>query len=405
MTSTLHLPSLMPANCSPAKTTETSPLIDYRCPQDDAWYNVRLQLRGGDKLRIMFCDFSEGCDELYGADAFDDEESLEAFLHRFRSRSLQLQDRGCDRVVKGILVCASCHLAKDEVRFYDALVLSVNPSIHSLQEGDCRCRFELLWQHGPLNGQKALAGIEHICLLQPQGTNTNLTLKKFIDIVKGKLKIKVHASEPKPIHCASDVAQNSIPESARDVSTPSTTSHCSEYMPGCTTKRSKEQHHLASNSLDTRYSKVKHKLKNSGRGRNSGEDVSEGDFDMGGESLHHEILKKKASCYFFTIDNMEKDLSPFKLMQFIHEYLGIPCSTFVCPSAAHEFCTRGFILVDKKVHASKIMDFLLNTEYIIVSSRGRLPPLYSHLHQHIFYTALQAKRIKLGEKILVPKKN
>lgn len=91
--------------------------------------------------------------------------------------------------------------------------MQVNPSIHALQEGECRCKFELLWQYGPLKGKKTILGIEHVCLINSGVTVVNLTLEKFLDIVKEKLKVKDNQSELDLGSCTSDPMQKSKPES------------------------------------------------------------------------------------------------------------------------------------------------------------------------------------------------
>lgn len=109
-------------------------------------------------------------------------------------------------------------------------------------------------------------------------------------------------------------------------------------------------------------------------GRSSSEsmiDNSEQDFDMGGQSLQKCQQYEKKRTYFCRIDNLEKDLSPFTLQHFVEEHLGIPCLAFICPSIAHEFFSRGFILLKERHQADMLMDFLLNREYIIVSLKGR----------------------------------
>ncbi|PKU63455.1 uncharacterized protein LOC110095949 [Dendrobium catenatum] len=342
-----------------ADAAEVSPIMDFRA-QDDAWYSVRLRLKG-DKLLVMYCDFPQESDEIYSVEGFPNIESVEEFRKRFRPSSSQLQDTNCDAVVKGMMVCAANRLAVDDLRYFDAIVESVNPSIHALQEGDCRCKFQLLWQYGPLKGKKTILGIEHVCLIKFQETVVNLTLQKFLDIVKEKLK--------------AEDTQNSKPETRYDLS-PITNSASTSQIPSSSTlhKSKKPQLDSSRSMLHIRASKQEEISILTARGRSSSESMSENleqDFDMGGQSLGKYQKIKKKITYFCRIDNLEKDLSPFTLKHFVQEHLGIPCFAIICPSISHEFCTRGFILLEEKHQADMLMDFLLNIEYIIVSLKGR----------------------------------
>lgn len=62
-------------------------------------------------------------------------------------------------------------------------------SKHKFSEGEsiCTCTFRVLWQHGPMAGEKSIAGVENICL--PQSKNVeNQTLNHFLDIARRKLE-------------------------------------------------------------------------------------------------------------------------------------------------------------------------------------------------------------------------
>ncbi|KAL0919328.1 hypothetical protein M5K25_011416 [Dendrobium thyrsiflorum] len=356
-----------------ADAAEVSPVMDFRA-QDDAWYSVRLRLEG-DKLLVMYCDFPQESDEKYFVEGFANIESVEEFRKRFRPSSSQLQDKNCDTVVKGMMVCAANQLPMNDLKFFDAIVESVNPSIHALQEGDCRCKFELLWQYGPLKGKKTILGIEDVCLIKSQETVVNLTLEKFMDIVKEKLEAEDKRSEPKLGSCFFNLAQNSKPETRYDLS-PMTNSASTSQIPSSSTLHKSKKPQLDSHRsmLHTRASKQEEISNHTARGRSSSEstiDYLEQDFDMGGQSLGKYQNFKKKITYFCRIDNLEKDLSPFTLKHFVQEHLGIPCLAIICPSISHEFCTRGFILLEEKHQADMLMDFLLNREHIIVSLKGR----------------------------------
>ncbi|KAK8926204.1 hypothetical protein KSP39_PZI018050 [Platanthera zijinensis] len=370
----------------PSQAAELLPLVEFRAADDDAWYSVRLRL-ADHKLRIMYCEFSEASDVVFSAESFPDLESIEKFRQRFRHISMQLQDRDCDRIVKGMQVCASQRFGEEELKFYDAAVQSVNPSIHPLQEGQCRCKFELLWQHGPLNGKKSIVGIADLCLITSQVTVCNLILEKFLDTVKEKLLSKI--GEQQNMHDFSPVTvstcTNQIPSSPIAHKLKKSQQHFGSSMDQTASLPDPAKRRLGETERRQREDVVRPRLmralesetilKSTARGRSSNESMDdnlEQDVDMGGQSLQKCIkIEKKRTFYFCRIDNLEKDLSPFTLMHFIHEHLGITCSAIVYPSTSHEFCTRGFILVDGSHQYHKLMGFLLNREYFIVSLRGR----------------------------------
>lgn len=90
-------------------------------------------------------------------------------------------------------------------------------------------------------------------------------------------------------------------------------------------------------------------------------EMSEQDKDIGGAGNY----------YLIFIENLEKDLSPVSIMEFVHEEVSIPCQAIVCRSLSSELCTRGNILLDGKKNFEKLCEFLDSPDRIIVSSRGR----------------------------------
>ncbi|XP_008380013.4 uncharacterized protein [Malus domestica] len=75
--------------------------------------------------------------------------------------------------------------------------------------------------------------------------------------------------------------------------------------------------------------------------------------------------------YIMAIENMEKGLSPLKIVEFIHQQLSISCQAFVSPSLSSEWYTRGTILLNSRKNVDKLSDFLESTDHIIISSSGR----------------------------------
>lgn len=75
--------------------------------------------------------------------------------------------------------------------------------------------------------------------------------------------------------------------------------------------------------------------------------------------------------YLMLVENLEKDLTPVRLMEFVHEQVSISCRAFIFPSLSSEIYTRGYILLDSITNFEKLRGFLDNPNHIIVSSRGR----------------------------------
>ena len=94
--------------------------------EDDAWYAVRLVLRG-ETLTVEYEDFSSDYSDVFKAGEFTTLADVESFGRRFRRVSLQLQDSQCGKVIQCMTVCASHAFNDDDVRFYDAVVEEVPP--------------------------------------------------------------------------------------------------------------------------------------------------------------------------------------------------------------------------------------------------------------------------------------
>uniref|UniRef100_A0A1D1XR38 Phosphoribosylaminoimidazole-succinocarboxamide synthase n=1 Tax=Anthurium amnicola TaxID=1678845 RepID=A0A1D1XR38_9ARAE len=184
----------MPPKRNPAAASPQPCGIDFRASDDDGWYGVQLCVERGDgdgrRLRVMYCDFPEVCDETFTSGGFADEEDLEEFSRRFRASSGQLQDWECGEVVEGMTVCASYAFGEGDVRFYDAVVEEVCFSDHKIIEGDevCTCTFVLLWQHGPNAGRKTSTGIEHVCLLKQRSKLIDPALDLFLELSRKSIK-------------------------------------------------------------------------------------------------------------------------------------------------------------------------------------------------------------------------
>nr|XP_011465065.1 PREDICTED: uncharacterized protein LOC101311101 isoform X2 [Fragaria vesca subsp. vesca] len=86
---------------------------------------------------------------------------------------------------------------------------------------------------------------------------------------------------------------------------------------------------------------------------------TEHDMDIGG------------TPYMLLVENLEKGISPFSIMEFIHQQVTISCQASVWPSKLSEAYTRGTIVVDSKSNLDKLSNFLENPDHLIISSKGR----------------------------------
>ncbi|RVX08149.1 hypothetical protein CK203_017754 [Vitis vinifera] len=118
--------------------------------EDDAWYAIRLVLRG-ETLTVEYEDFSSDYSDVFKAGEFTTLADVESFGRRFRPVSLQLQDSQCGKVIQCMTVCASHAFNDDDVRFYDAVVEEVENNEHSFEDGEeeCFCNFILFWKDDP----------------------------------------------------------------------------------------------------------------------------------------------------------------------------------------------------------------------------------------------------------------
>ncbi|KAK2986451.1 hypothetical protein RJ640_011889 [Escallonia rubra] len=95
------------------------------------------------------------------------------------------------------------------------------------------------------------------------------------------------------------------------------------------------------------------------------------DEDMAAESFDMNSIKESSSHHFVIIENLEKDLLPSSIMEFIHKQTSVSLQAYVLPSLSSESYTRGVIMLDSRAKLKKIIDFLSNPDHIIMSSTGR----------------------------------
>lgn len=90
------------------------------------------------------------------------------------------------------------------------------------------------------------------------------------------------------------------------------------------------------------------------------------DKDLGGSNM-----RESGIHHFILIENLEKDLSPSSIMEFIHKQTSISAEAYIFPNLSSESFTRGAIVVECKEKLKKMYDFLNNPDHIVTSSRGR----------------------------------
>ncbi|WOK95234.1 hypothetical protein Cni_G03941 [Canna indica] len=296
--------------------------LDFRSLSDDAWYSVRLVVEGKAALRVMYCNFSSDLDEMYHGDGFAALREVEDFKTRFRVPSTQLQDEDCWRVNKGTVVCASHTFGETDVRFYDAIVDSVMRSGHVNVDGEsiCRCTFMVRWQHGPLTGETTPTTVQDICLVQSRSPQ-NLTLDKFLEFSRKRFAIR---SKPTNVQ---------------------------------TIKRNKEPILDVSNAKDTK-----------------GTSHQSSGLEMRFPNVEEPLAKPinpEANCLGLWIDNLEKDLCPDIMTDFIYEHTSIHVQLELSQSIIPAMCHGGVVTVKTEKQAKRLIDFLLDSAHIVISSKGR----------------------------------
>ncbi|KAJ8748188.1 hypothetical protein K2173_000596 [Erythroxylum novogranatense] len=332
---------LQPKDCFADPLSPSVFNVELRWHEDDAWYSVRTLL-DGDELTVKFQNFSELEDVVLYANRFSSLEKLQQLKNRFRPISAQLQDNQCSKVLPGSFVCASHSFNDLDIRFYDAVVDDVFRKDHSFEKGEeeCLCTFILVWQHGPLAGFVANKKIENVCLVESTET-LDPTVSTFFEIAMKKLNIAhMHCKDGSP--------------SCTDV----TLSHKSSTL--CKTPKS-----IFGNRKGARRSSVKvQPLESADQIETySGKDIKEDaeETDMGGADDQSILL----------IDNLDKDLLPSSIVEFIHAHTSISVRAYISPSLPSETYTKGAIMLDCKKNLESLNKFLDSPNHIIVSCRGR----------------------------------
>ncbi|CAK9167194.1 unnamed protein product [Ilex paraguariensis] len=326
--------------------------LEFRSTADDAWYSARVVVEN-DTMTVKLCDFPDSVDEKFNAADFKTPEDVDEFVQRFRQISEQLQDSHCSRLVEGLTVCALFKLKEDDIRFYDAVVEAVHNSKHSFvnEEEECLCTFVLFWQHGPKWGEMTPANIADICLIE-SSASLDPRVTSFSRMAKEKFEICSRNS--------SSVSDGGI--SLSKIGKCDKEKICSTIKPKSSSSQCIIQEESAG-QFGSLVGKAEGKVRKICQ--------QDHDRDLGGNYIDMNSIKNPRIHYFILIENIEKDLSPSSIMEFIHKQTSVSPLAYVFPSLSMESYTRGAIVLDCKKELCKINEFLNNPDHIILSSRGR----------------------------------
>ncbi|KDP29952.1 hypothetical protein JCGZ_18521 [Jatropha curcas] len=316
--------------------------VEYRAIADDAWYSVRTVLNG-EKLTVKYDNFSDENDSIFEPQNFKSVAEIEDFEKRFRPISIQLQDRECKNVPNGAVVCASHSFTGFDVRFFDAVVDDVHHRDHSMVNGEeqCMCVFVVTWTHGPNAGFMNNKKIESICLID-SNMRLDPVLASFSRIVREKLETAAHKPHLHSICGALHEDTSVLPFMNPESTFLQQFTRASEKM-------------CSSQSMSNRWTS-----KESERIYIHAQRIKE-EIDIGGVNNHHVLL----------IDNLDKDLTPSTVVEFLHRQISVSVQAYVFPSLLSETYTNGAVVLDCEKNFQQLCEFLDSPNHIIVSWRGR----------------------------------
>ncbi|KAK9285816.1 hypothetical protein L1049_025017 [Liquidambar formosana] len=330
--------------------TPADACIEFRA-SDDAWYSVWIVL-SCDTLTVKYCNFSEGYDERFRAGDFKTVKEVDNFGERFRPISAQLQDCECRKVIEGKMVCASHVFSEEDVRFYDAFVEEVEYKEHSFAKGqeECLCKFMLFWQHGPNAGNLTSATIENICLVL-SSAQIDPTLAAFLKISRENVK----NSSLNSYAISGDNISASKDGTIQEEISSSMVKHKSRPLETKCAMQSGSMLQITEGRIDNHCERIEQDI----------------DLGGGGELPWKKKFKESGYQHIVLIENLERDLSPLTIVEFIHKQTNISTQAYVFPSLSSERYTRGTIVLDCNEKLAKLYKFLENPDHVIISSRGR----------------------------------
>ncbi|KAK7393784.1 hypothetical protein VNO78_22348 [Psophocarpus tetragonolobus] len=330
-------------------------MTEFRAYKDDAWYTVCVLVEG-EMLIVKYANFSDENDDAFEASRFENWIELQDFKERFRPLSKQVQDNECTLAEVGTRVCACYSFAADDVRFYDALVDGVKEIEHSRKKGEeeCLCTFILFWLHGPNAGNLTTASIDSICIVQP-AWEVDPAVVLFLEMAREKIELfssrsvllstGVSGFEMVP-HCDKSSNTTRIMSYFERMEKAMSIPPGFEMVPYC---------NKGSNATS--------------RMTYAGQMIKASNCQV--RRMEDGDLEGRKNMYMILITNIDKELSPSTITEFLQRHSSISARVFVFPSYSMELYTRGAIMVDSARELQELWDFLNNPNYIITSSTGR----------------------------------
>ncbi|KAL3824281.1 hypothetical protein ACJIZ3_020310 [Penstemon smallii] len=325
--------------------------LEYRAKEDDAWYSVRVVFDSeAETLTVKYHCFPAVQDLILCSGDFETEEKVDDLIRRFRPLSKQLQDNECRKVKIGTLVCAS-HAGPgvdDDIKFYDAVIDDVQHQKHIFAEEaeECTCTFVLFWQHGHPSGTLTSANIGSICTMEPI-----LQVDPKICAFAMSVKEKIASSK-----CSLVLSNHGLPSK--------------EALPGLSLEKNSKSSQNILQEMETDRVCKSLTWKSEGRICNYIHRMNQDD-DIGPEPCNIDGSGTDKGQHLILVYNLEKDITPSSIKQFIYVQTDILPQAFVFPSLLHDQFARGAILVDCQQKFQTMYKFLSSPEHLIVSSRGR----------------------------------
>lgn len=356
-------------------TAPVGPRLEFRNPEDDAWYCVQLVLLN-ETLHVKYPEFPDDHDVDFHAADFTTSDDISKFRRRFRPLSLQLEASDCSTVEEGMGVCALsvsvlCH---DDLRFYDAIVEAVKREEHTIVDGaeNCSCTVVLSWLHGPKAGTLTAAKVEDLCPIQSH-KQLDPRVSCFLELAKWKHGI----DSP----CSKLITEDITCEEENPTSY--THKHCSVIqksegigqMGSAVPCNGGNFGHEKIEDVDLGGGDLSHS-----KGRQNDdhylysldrvvEDV--GCIGLGGRDNAETKVADTEARYFIVVENLDKDISSSTIVDFVLEVTGLEIEAFVFLSLSSEPYTRGALAVHCVEDLEKLCNFLVKPEQMITSSKGR----------------------------------
>ncbi|XP_022017294.1 uncharacterized protein LOC110916965 isoform X3 [Helianthus annuus] len=316
--------------------------LEFRSTKDDGWYHCGVVLEHRNRLRVKFKHFDQICnDEVFSVSDFSTNDDVSKFLQRFRPESEPIGDNRCSRVSEGLMVSAAC-TGGNHLRKFDAVVEAVIKKKHSPEK--CLCTCLLFWQHGPEEGHTTRTNLSSVYLIKSGSVDP--TVLNFTKLVKEKVnRASIEFTLiPKNPYLFKGTSSNENITKPQDFGSVGHSSH-DGFSAGFVI--------LPNIVVRVKYT--------------DGPLGSEGFFPVSDQGCE----KETGNQHYLILENLETDLCPLFLIDFIHEQTLITAQAYIIPHLLSETCARAAIVVDKKTELETIYKFLNNPNHIIVSSSGR----------------------------------